>query len=260
MVFVSRPLPEPPRRGRPAPAARSGRTPLSRERIVDAALAIVDAGGLDALSMRAVAQALDTGPASLYAHIGDKDELLGLLIERVARELDLPEPDPGHWQEQLKAMVRAAHYGLLAHRDLARAALASTPLGEGALRFSDRMIEILRSGGLPDQVVAYGCDLLPLYAVATAYESALHAEHMATGEGERYIAEVREYLAALPADRFPNIAALAGLLAAGAVEGERFALRPRRARRRPGRLWAVANVNGGWVGRVRGRRGVGGAT
>ena len=108
-------------------------------------MAIVDAGGLDALSMRSVAQALGTGPASLYAHIADKDELLTLLIERVAGELELPEPDPEHWQEQLKAMVRATHYGLLAHRDLARAGLANIPLGEGALRFSDRMIEVMRS-------------------------------------------------------------------------------------------------------------------
>ena len=154
MVFVSSPLPDPPRRGRAARAARSERTPLSRERIVDAAMAIVDTGGLDALSMRSVAQALGTGPASLYAHIADKDELLALLIERVAGELELPEPDPERWQEQLKAMVRATHYGLLAHRDLARARLANIPLGEGALRFSDRMIEIMRSGGLPDQVVA----------------------------------------------------------------------------------------------------------
>ena len=109
-----------------------------------------------------------------------------------------------------------------AHRDLARAGLANIPLGEGALRFSDRMIEVMRSGGLPDQVVAYGCDLLPLYAVATAYEQALYAERMTTEEGERYIAELGEYFAALPADRFPNIVALAGPLVAGGGEGERF--------------------------------------
>lgn len=221
MVFVSTGMPTPPRRGRPArsPAARE---PLSLERIVDAAMAIVDAGGLDALSMRSVAQALGTGPASLYAHITDKDELLSLLIERVAGELELPEVDAEHWQEQLKAMVRATHYGLLAHRDLARAGLANIPLGEGALRFSDRMIEIMRSGGLPEQVIAYGCDLLPLYAVATAYEQALYAERMTTEEGERYIAEIGEYFAALPADRYPNIVALAGPLVAGGGEGERF--------------------------------------
>ena len=200
MVFVSSPLPaaDPavaarpaPRRPRRAPrsAASGSSTPRWRS-------------STPAASTRSACarspQALGTGPASLYAHIADKDELLALLIERVAGELELPEPDPERWQEQLKAMVRATHYGLLAHRDLARAGLANIPLGEGALRFSDRMIEIMRSGGLPDQVVAYGCDLLPLYAVATAYEQALYAERMTTEEGERYIAEVGEYFARCP--------------------------------------------------------------
>ena len=124
------------------------------------------------------------------------------LYPKIATSLDEAgmsrEPDAEHWQEQIKDMVRAVHYGLLAHRDLARASLASIPLGEGALRFSERMIEILRLGGLPDQVVAYGVDLLPLYAVATAYEHALAAERMTTEEGERYIAELQQYFAALP--------------------------------------------------------------
>jgi AcrR family transcriptional regulator len=220
MVFVSTPLP--PRPGRRSRITELPREPLSRERIVDAAMATLDAGGLDALSMRSVAQALGTGPASLYAHVANKEELLELLIERVAATLELPEPDAEHWQEQVKDMVRAVHYGLLAHRDLARASLATIPLGEGALRFSERMIEILKLGGLPDQVVAYGVDLLPLYAVATAYEHALNAERMATEEGERYIAELGEYFAALPADRFPNIVAMSGPLTAGGMEGERF--------------------------------------
>jgi AcrR family transcriptional regulator len=215
MAFVWSVLPPPPRRGRPArPAGPEPRTPLGPERIVDAAMAVVDAGGLDALSMRAVAEALGTGPASLYAHVAGKDELLALLIERAAGELPLPEPDPEHWQEQLKEMVRAAHYGLLAHRDLARAGLESVPLGEAALRFADRMIELMRTGGLPDQVVAHGCDLLQLYAVATAYEQA--------ARDEGYAAEVRAYLAALPADRFPNLASLAGLV--GAAERFEFGL------------------------------------
>src|SRR5689334_4092199 len=67
---------------------------LSRDAIADAALRIVDTEGLDALTMRAVGQALGTGAASLYAHVASKDELLELVIERVIGEVpDLPEPD-----------------------------------------------------------------------------------------------------------------------------------------------------------------------
>ena len=222
MVFVSSGLPEPPRCGRPARASSAGaRTPLSRDRIVDATFRIVDAQGLGAVSMRSVAEALGTGPASLYAHVSGKDELLSLLIERLAGEMRLPEPDPDRWQEQIKELVREMHAVLLAHRDLARVSLGNIPLGEGALRVSERMIEILALGGLPKQVIAYAVDLLPLYAVATAYEQSLFNERTSTEEGARYFKEVDAYFAALPADRFPHMAALAPELAEGDA-GERF--------------------------------------
>ena len=171
---------------------------------MDATLRRVDAGGLDAVSMRSVAEALGTGPASLYAHVAGKEELLSLVIERLAGEVHLPEPDPERWQEQIKELVREMHAVLLAHRDLARVSLGTLPLGEAALQLTDRMIEILTLGGLPKQVIAYAVDLLPLYAAATAYEQSLSA----TEDGERYRDEVAAYLAALPPDRFPHLAAL----------------------------------------------------
>jgi AcrR family transcriptional regulator len=164
MPFVFTP-PRPQRRTRSAEVPK-----LSRERIVAAAMRILDARGLDALSMRAVAGSLGTGPASLYAHVADKDELLELLVERVVAGLELPDPDAEHWQEQAKQAIRGLHYGLLAHRDLARACAGGIPLGDGAARFRDRLTEILRLGGLPDPVVAHGAELLPLYAVATSFE------------------------------------------------------------------------------------------
>ena len=221
MVFVSSALPEPPRRGRRPSRPEPARQPLDRDRIVDAALRILDAGGLDAVSMRGVAEALGTGPASLYAHVSGKDELLSLLIERLAGEMHLPEPDPERWQEQLKELVREMHSVLLAHRDLARASMGAIALGEGALRVTDRMIELLELGGLPKQVVAHAVDLLPLYAVATAFEQSLANERATTEDGARYLEEVDAYLAALPPDRFPHLAALAPELAEGDA-GERF--------------------------------------
>src|SRR5690242_18417426 len=181
MTFVSSGLPEPPRRGRGrARAARStpAREPLSRERIVDATFRIVDAGGLDAVSMRSVADALGTGPASLYAHVSGKDELLSLLIDRLAGEMRLPEPDPepDRWQVLIKEVAREMHSVLLAHRDVARVSIGNIPLGEAALHVSERMIEILTAGGLPRQVIAHAVDLIPLYVVATAYEQSLFNE------------------------------------------------------------------------------------
>ena len=62
---------------------------------MDAALAVLDAVGMDGLSMRRVAQELGTGAASLYWHVRNKDELFQLVFDRVTREIVLPEPDAG---------------------------------------------------------------------------------------------------------------------------------------------------------------------
>ncbi len=175
--------------------------------------------------MRRVAQALDTGAASLYAHVTSKEELLELVIERAIGEVELGgKPDPERWQEQLKEGVRAIRGAFASHRDLARASFARIPLGENALRGSEWMIGVMRAGGLPDQVIAYACDLLALYAVSVAYEESLYSRQSNSAEEIGvFISELRRYFASLPPERFPNVVALAGPLTAGDGQSdERF--------------------------------------
>lgn len=216
-------LPQPPRRGGPAPSPR--RQPLTLERILDAALAILDRDGLNGVTMRAVAEALGTGGASLYAHVAGKDALVELLLDRVYAEIELaPEVDPARWEEQIKDLARAVRHALVSHRDIARASLGTIPTHPNVLAINERLITLLRAGGLGDQVIAYGIDLLALYATATAYEESLYIRDGLTEEDfERWRAEMTSYMASLPADRFPGIVGLAGPLTAGTMEGdERF--------------------------------------
>src|SRR5215207_9689886 len=91
-----------------ARSPRAARTPLSRERIVEAALQILVDEGYEAVSMRKVAQALGTGPASLYAHVANKKDLDQLLVDHAAAQVRIPDPDPEHWQEQLKDAMRSS--------------------------------------------------------------------------------------------------------------------------------------------------------
>jgi AcrR family transcriptional regulator len=207
-------------RARRAPRERA----LSRAAIAEAALRIVDLEGLDALTMRTVAHSLGTGAASLYAHVASKEELLELVVEQVIGEVRLPgAPDPARWQEQVKEMAREIRAVFGRHRDLARASFARIPLGENALQRSEWLSAVLRAGGLPDQVIAYACDLLPLYVMAVAYEEALYQAEDATPEQiTEFVAAMRRYFAALPPDRFPNLVALAGPLTAGSGGDERF--------------------------------------
>jgi AcrR family transcriptional regulator len=195
---------------------------LSRDAIAGAALKIVDTEGLDALTMRSVAQALGTGAASLYAHVASKDQLLELVVERVIGEIPpAPEPDPDRWQEQIKETARAIRGVFSGHRDLARASFARIPLGENALAGSESMIALMRAGGLSDRVIAFACDLLPLYVMAVCYEESLYEGEVSLEEMETFVADLRTYFASLPPTRFPNVVALAGPLTAGDGE-ERF--------------------------------------
>src|SRR5436190_16391630 len=103
MLFVSSAeLPDPPWAKR---RAKPERKRLSRDAIVDTAFAVLDKHGYGGFNMRRVADALGTGPASLYAHVTGKEELLDLMIDRMAAAIEVPDPDPERWQEQVKAVV-----------------------------------------------------------------------------------------------------------------------------------------------------------
>ena len=196
---------------------------LTREAIVEAALAIVDAEGLDAMTMRTVAHTLGTGAASLYAHVSSKEDLIELVVERVIGEMRVvSDPDPTRWQEQVKQSMREMRAVFGRHRDLARASFARIPMGENALRGSEAMIGVLKAGGLPDRVIALACDLLPMYAMAIAYEESLYDfEGTSQEDFDRFVASMRDYFSGLPRDRFPYMAALAPLLTEG-DNNERF--------------------------------------
>jgi AcrR family transcriptional regulator len=195
---------------------------LTVDAIAAAALRVVDDEGLDAMTMRRVAQELGTGAASLYAYVDNKDRLLELVVDRALSELE-PPADAGPWQEQLKVGLRELRALFARHGDLARASFARIPLGENALRASEWMISTLRRGELPTKVIAYACDLLPLYVTAIAYEESIYAgEQISHEQMLEYVAEMRSYFESLPRSRFPNVVALAAALTAGSEGDERF--------------------------------------
>jgi AcrR family transcriptional regulator len=214
MAFMSSPQddtqPEPPWSSLRGRGAR--RPPITRAAITAAALRVVDAEGLDGLSMRRIAAELGCRASALYVHVSGKQELLHLLIDHVAGELDLPEPAPDRWQEQVKELARAMHEGLLRHRDLAAAALGDIPTGPNALAVFDRLMAILHAGGLPRQVIGYAADLLPQFVVSSAYEGSIFARRIEADP--HYFEQLDDYLRSLPRDRYPVLAELVDELTA----------------------------------------------
>src|SRR3954453_3457632 len=95
-------VPEPPWWRQRGESARGERRPLTRDAIVEAALALLEREGMQGLSMRKLAQELGAGAASLYWHVGDKEELLSLMLDRIVGEAEVREPSGEDWREQVK--------------------------------------------------------------------------------------------------------------------------------------------------------------
>jgi AcrR family transcriptional regulator len=194
-----------------APQPRRRRDPLTQEAVVDAALAVLDADGLDLLSMRHVGRTLNTTAAALYWHVGSKDGLLDLIFDRVIGEQEVPDPDPARWQEQIKDVARTMRATILGHRDIVRLSIGRLPLGPNALRYADRVLAILRAAGLDPALAVAAHQLLFSVVMGFCIDE--------TGEGGQppqdppRPEDARAYLASLPAERFPHLVELADEIA-----------------------------------------------
>ncbi|MFE7122261.1 TetR/AcrR family transcriptional regulator [Streptomyces sp. NPDC057654] len=203
------PLPEP-----EVPAGRGRRArPITVDAVVGAALGIVAREGYEALTMRRVATALETGPASLYAHVVNKEDLDELLIGRLCAEIDLPEPDPAAWREQITGVCARMRDQYVRHPGISRAALAAVPTNQDTLRLAEGMLAILLAGGIAPRTAAWGIDALMLYVNAYTLERSLlgHSGDAAWVVGRE---ELLRRFAHLP-DAFPHTKRLAGELTSG---------------------------------------------
>jgi AcrR family transcriptional regulator len=230
-------IPPPPWQRAPERSSRRRREPISRDAIVTAAIGLLDREGLAALSMRRLADELGAGAASLYWHVGSKDGLLDLVMDEVIGEAKVPDPDPDRWPEQLKQIAREQRAASLRHPWLVRVSIGRIPMGPNALRYSERILAILRAAGLPPRLAVQGYLLL----IATVNGFTIDETGVddapgpsdgpgpsggATrdpGDVQQAADMARDYIASLPADRFPNLTALADEFAF-ADRDERFEL------------------------------------
>lgn len=130
---------------RPEPANRP--VPLDRERIVAAAIALADEGGLEAVSLRKVAARLNAGPMRLYGYISTKEELFDLMVDEVYAEI-LPEAQPGDWREALRVLAHRTRQAALRHEWLADLLGRRPALGPNGLAVTEATLAAL--DGLTD--------------------------------------------------------------------------------------------------------------
>ncbi|PRY45047.1 TetR/AcrR family transcriptional regulator [Umezawaea tangerina] len=211
-----------------SPRTSPAKAPLSRDAIVATTLALVDELGFGVVSMRRVAQALDTGPASLYVYVRDRDELMALAHDLAVAPVELPGESDGDWRARLELLVDRIVDALGSHDDIASVGLTDVPVGPQTLRVTEEMLRLLRVGGIDDAACAWAADLLGQYIASSALEKAARlraqrdlARADATGcaseeaMSEAFSARLDVVYRSLPADRYPTIAVLAPLLTGG---------------------------------------------
>ncbi len=196
-------------------APRSRREPITVDRIVDAALQIIEAEGFDALTMRRVAAALQASPGALYAHVRDKAELDDLMIGELCSRVTLPVPDPAQWKAQAIDVCQQLRDQYLRYPEIWRATLAAAPHSLDTLRINEGLLAILLAGGVPLQSAAWAIDAAFLYVGAYSVMSLRRHTDMDTDGRVVDRAEIIERLGMLPADRFPITVAHARELSSG---------------------------------------------
>ena len=135
---------------------------LSRERILDTAIELVHAGGLEALSMRRIAQQLDVWPMSLYRYFRDKDELIEALEDAAAQQVTLPNPDAS-WRQQATELLRQLHDTFAHHPGTAGLRVNSPRDTPAAHRISEAGLAIFRSAGFDEPEAARAWQALLSY-------------------------------------------------------------------------------------------------
>lgn len=206
----------------PAPAYRRGRPPVDVGRIVDMALKLVDEVGVQALTLRMLADALDSGTATLYRHFAGKDELLAHVADRVLGEVPVPTevPDGLSWREAVERGADAFYRTVRRHPNVLPLLVAQVPVGPHGLVNRERTLSLLLSYGFPVELAARALTAIGHYVIGFAIQQ--HGPGAPRPEDEVLL---RDYYRSLDAATYPATTAAADDLTGVPLEEEfRFGL------------------------------------
>jgi len=180
------------------------RVPLSRARVLQTAIAIADASGSSALTMRSLAQALQVKPMAVYHHVANKEEILDGIIDLVFSEIDLPPADID-WKAAMRQRAIAARNVLSLHPWAIPLMESRSNPGPATLRQHDAVIATFRRAGFSIRMTAHAYSLLDSYLYGFALQESVSLPFDATTAPE--LAE--KVLAQFPTDEYPHLAELA---------------------------------------------------
>jgi AcrR family transcriptional regulator len=186
-----------------ATAAPSGTEPrgrLSRQRVLRAAIDQADTVGLEALSMRKLAEALDVAPMALYRHVANRDDLVDGLVDLVFGEIVVPRSG-AEWKTAMRERAISVRDVLLRHRWAIGLMESRSNPGPASLRHHDAVLGNLRAGGFDVAMAAHAYSALDSYI----YGFALTKMSLPFESGDEVAEVAQEMLAPFPVDEYPNL-------------------------------------------------------
>jgi AcrR family transcriptional regulator len=176
------------------------RTPLTRDRILRAAMKLADEGGIKAVSMRKVAQELGVEAMSLYNHVASKDDIVDGIVDLVATEIDVA-PDNAEWKVAMRRRVISAHEVLLEHPWAANLWMSGETVGGARLLYADAVLRGFREAGFSEELTYHAFHVIQSHVMGfTMYVASFD---FAVEELE---ALATEFLETFPADEYPDLA------------------------------------------------------
>ena len=182
---------------------RTPRIPLTRERVLHAAVALADQSGSESLSMRKLGEAVGVEAMSLYHHVANKDDLLDGMIDVVFGEIELPS-DCGDWMGAMRQRALSARRVLARHGWAIRFMESRTAPGPSTLRHHDAVLGCLRNAGFSVPLAAHAFSVLDSYI----YGFALQERSLPFHTPEETAELAQDIFSAIPADEYPHLAEL----------------------------------------------------
>ena len=187
----------------PARPAAEPRVPLSRERVLRAAVTRADERGLKSLTMRSLGEAVGVEAMSLYNHVANKDDLLDGMVDLVFSEIQLPTSG-GDWKTAMRQRAISAREALARHPWALGLMESRTSPGPAALRHHDAVLGCLRNGGFPVELAAHAFSALDSYI----YGFVLQEANLPFDTAEETAEVAQMILQQLPADQYPHLTEL----------------------------------------------------
>jgi AcrR family transcriptional regulator len=184
--------------------AAARRAPLSRDQVLQAAVALADEGGIGAVSMRKLGQVLGVEAMSLYNHVAGKGDLMDGMIDVVFSEIGLPAADGG-WKPAMRQRALSARAVLGRHRWAIGLMESRKSPGPATLRHHDAVLGCLRGAGFSVELTAHAYSLLDSYI----YGFALQEASLPFGTADETEQVTQEIAAQMPAEAYPHLAELA---------------------------------------------------